>query len=132
MPEYRQFMSKMVLTHAIWNSLKGRSQKAREINANFGCRNLRLSRLNLIDRVDTTDMTFLNFYICFSRSNRFFGDKFKIANEIRIKNLKRWPESFAELKSCWGDLQLARSVVFEMIPPNSTSKTQLYYEMKVF
>ena len=125
MPEYRQFMSKMVFTHALWNSLKGRSQKAREINANFGCRNLRLSRLNLIDRVDTTDMAFLNFYICFSRSNRFFGDKLKMANEIRIKNLKRWPESFAELKSCRGDLQSARSVVFEMIPPNFDLKNAI-------
>ena len=115
-------MSKMVLTHAFWNSLKGRSQKAREINANFGCRNLRLSRLNLID---TTSMTFLNFYICFSRSNRFFGDKLKIANEIRMKNLKRWLESFAEVKSCRGDLQLAQSVVFGMIPPNLDLKNAI-------
>ena len=118
-------MSKMVLTHAFWNSLKGRSQEAREINANFGCRNLRLSRLNLINRADTTSMTFLNFYICFSRSNRFFGDKLKIANEIGMKNLKRWPESFAELKSCRGDLQLAQSVVFEMIPPNLDLKNAI-------
>ena len=31
-------------------------------------------------------------------------------------------ESFVELKSCRGELQLAGSVVFEMIPPNLTSK----------
>lgn len=89
----------------------------------FGCRNLWLCRRHLINRANTTDMAFLNFYICFSRSNRFSGDK---NSEWKMNEKPQAiEESCAELKSGRVALQLAGPVVFEMIPPNLDLKNSI-------